>query len=99
EQSDNLPVTYLISAGGQLAQKTATNAMALPGATTLGNPSDNGLVDRFLDPDMGCTPWKVADLADPGQQVAGLSLNELQGRLYQKPPIARIPAGDPMVLN
>jgi len=99
DQSDNLPVTYLISANGLLAQNTAANVQALPGATTLGNPSDNGLLDRFLDPDMGCTPWKVADLADPGQQVPGLALNELQARLYQKPPIARIPAGDPMVLN
>jgi len=99
DQSDNLPVTYLISADGLLAQNTAANVKALPGATPLGNPSDNGLVDRFLDPDMSCTPWKVADLADPGQQVAGLPLNELQARLYQKPPIARIPAGDPMVLN
>jgi hypothetical protein len=99
DQSDNLPVTYLISAGGQLAQKTATNAMALPGATTLGNPSDNGLVDRFLDPDLGCVPWKVADLADPGQQVPGLALNELQARTHRRLPVALIPAGDPMVLD
>ncbi len=97
DQSDNLPVTYLISAGGQLAQKTATNAMALPGATTLGNPSDNGLVDRFLDPDLGCVPWKVADLADPGQQVPGLALNELQARTHRRFPVALIPARDPMV--
>ena len=99
DQSDNLPVTYLISADGLLAQNTAANAQALTGATTLGNPSDNGLLDRFLDPDMSCTPWKVADLADPGQQVPGLALNELQARAYQRFPGALIPAGDPMVLN
>lgn len=99
DQSDNLPVTYLISATGNLAQNTAANAAALPGATTLGNPSDNGLVDRFLDPDLGCTPWKVADLADPGQVVPGLALNELQSRFHKRYPVALIPAGDPMVLD
>jgi hypothetical protein len=99
DQSDNLPVTYLISASGDLAQNTAANALALPGATTLGNPSDNGLVDRFLDPDLGCTPWKVTDLADPGKVVPGLALNELQARAHRRSPVALIPAGDPMVLD
>jgi hypothetical protein len=99
DQSDNLPVTYLISTAGNLAQNTAANAMALPGAATLGNPSDNGLLDRFLDPDLGCTPWKVADLADPGQVVPGLALNELQSRFHKRYPVALIPAADPMVLD
>ena len=99
DQSDNLPVTYLISASGLLAQNTVANNRALVGATLLGNPSDNGLLDRFLDPALDCTPWKVADLADPDQQAAGLALNELQARKHQSIPIARIPAGDPMVLN
>jgi hypothetical protein len=99
DQSDNLPVTYLITASGELAQKTAANVLALSGATTLGNPSDNGLVDRFLDPDLGCTPWKVADLADPGQFVPGLALNELQARAHRRSPVALVPVGDPMVLD
>jgi len=99
DQSDNLPVTYLISASGLLAQNTVANNQALVGATLLGNPSDNGLLDRFLDPALGCSPWKVADLADPGQRAPGLALNELQAREHQRIPIARIPAGDPMALN
>jgi hypothetical protein len=99
DQSDNLPVTYLISQDGLLAQNTAANLRALPGATVLGNPSDNGLLDRFLDPAIGCTPWKVADLADLGAQVPGLAMNELQSRAHQRSPVARIPAGDPMVLD
>jgi hypothetical protein len=99
DQSDNLPVTYLISAGGLMAQNTQTNSAMLSGATVLGNPSDNGLLDRFTDPAIGCTPWKVADLADPGQTLPGLALNELQARAHQRSPVALIPAGDPMVLN
>lgn len=99
DQSDNLPVTYLISESGLLAQNTQANTLALPGATTLGNPSDNGLLDRFMDPAIGCTPWKVSDLTDPGQTAPGLALNELQARAHQRSPMALIPAGDPMVLD
>ncbi len=99
DQSDNLPVTYLLSSTGLIAQNTVANAATLPGATTLGNPSDNGLLDRFLDPAMNCTPWKVSDLADPGQVVPGLALNELQAQVHQHRHVALIPAGDPMVLN
>jgi hypothetical protein len=99
DQSDNLPVTYLISAGGLLAQNTPSNADALTGASVLGNPSDNGLLDRFMDPAIGCTPWKVTDLADTSEQLPGLALNELQARAEQRAPMALIPAGDPMVLD
>ncbi len=99
DQSDNLPVTYLISPGGLLAQNTQANAATLTGATVLGNPSDNGLLDRFMDPALGCTPWKVADLADPGQTVPGLALNELQARAQPRSPVALVPVGDPMTLD
>jgi hypothetical protein len=98
DQSDNLPVTYLITPDGLFAQNTAANVLSLPGARKFGNPSDNGLLDRFVDPALGCTPWKGADLADPGQTLPALPLNELQARwrvFYQ----ALIPAGDPMVLD
>jgi hypothetical protein len=82
-----------------LAQNTQANAASLTGATTLGNPSDNGLLDRFMDPAISCTPWKVSDLADSGQKLPGLALNELQARARQRSPMALIPAGDPMVLD
>jgi hypothetical protein len=98
DQSDNLPVSYLLTSTG-LAQKTQANLAAFPGATTLGNPSDNGLLDKFVAVALGCTPWKASDLADPGQMVPALPLNELQAKAYQQPPVALIPAGDPMVLN
>jgi len=83
---------------GLFAQNTAANAATLVGAKKFGNPSDNGLLNRFVDPALGCTPWKAADLADPGQTVPALPLNELQAR-YRVDFQALIPAGDPMVLD
>ena len=98
DQSDNLPTSYLITSNG-MAQKTQMNMGMFPDATTLGNPSDNRLVDVALDGALGCTPWKAPDLADPGQMVPALPLNELQARAKQASPVALVPAGDPMVLS
>jgi hypothetical protein len=98
DQSDNLPTSYLMTSDG-MAQRTQANLSRYPDAVTLGNPSDNRLVDIALDGALGCTPWKAADLADPGQMVPALPLNELQARARQGFPVALVPAGDPMVLN
>jgi hypothetical protein len=98
DQSDNLPISYLVTDSG-LAQKTQANLAQFPSATSLGNPSDNRLVDVALDGALGCTPWKVADLADPGQMVPALPLNELMARARQASPVALVPLGDPMALN
>ena len=62
DQSDNVPTTYLQTSTGQFAQNTAANRAGLFGATPIGNPSDNRLVDALLDPALGCTPWKAPDL-------------------------------------
>ena len=98
DQSDNLPTSYIMTSDG-MAQKTQANMSRYPDALTLGNASDNRLVDIALDGALGCTPWKAADLADPGQMVPALALNELQARAKQGFPVALVPAGDPMVLT
>jgi hypothetical protein len=99
DQSDNVTAKYLVTKNGKIAQDTQKNVAALKGATVLANPSDNGLVSFFMDPALGCTPLKAPDLADPGQMVPALPLDELQARLTQPAPVALIPTGDPMVLN
>ncbi len=61
------------------------------------NGSDNRLLDTFVDPAVGCTPWAIADLADPGVFLPTQATNELQAAAFQGAPMALIPAGDPMV--
>jgi hypothetical protein len=96
DQSDNLPTLYLITTNGLLAQYSAKNVAALKGAVTLGNPSDNRLMDVFLDGAMSCKPFMAPDLGNPGQMVPAQALNELQARMEQTTPVAFIPGGDPM---
>jgi hypothetical protein len=98
DQSDNVTATYLVDANGQTAQNTAANRAALAGTNPIANGSDNRLLDNFVDPTLGCTPFKIPNLADPGTTEPTQNTNELQAAAQQAAPIALIPAGDPMVL-
>jgi hypothetical protein len=97
DQSDNVATMYLVTSNGRIAQKTKANSAALQGATTILNPGDNSLLDYFVLPAIGCTPWLMPSLDDPGQMVPSQAVNELQAHLLQKTPVARIPSRDPMV--
>jgi hypothetical protein len=96
DQSDNTDTLYLATSSGTTAQNTKANIKALQGATTLVNPGDNALFSYFVAPAIGCTPWLMPSLDDPGQMVPSEAVNELQAHLLQKTPVARVPGGDPM---
>src|SRR6266699_3774294 len=65
DQSDNVTSVYLLNpTTGQTAQDTAANEANMTGKQALGNGSDNALIDRFMDPALGCTPFTAPDLAN-----------------------------------
>jgi hypothetical protein len=102
DQSDNVTTEYLANANGQIAQDTAANTQAQPNSVVLANGSDNGLIDFFVDPATGCTPWKVPNLADNGTPAPALPLDELQAAAFAGQsggPAALVPLNDPMVLD
>lgn len=100
DQSDNVQTQYLANGNGQTAQLTAANMAALRNAATpLGNPSDNALLTRFIDPALGCQSWQAPNLADNNNMVPALPLDELQAAIDQQAPIALVPLTDPMTLN
>lgn len=96
DQSDNLTTRYVALPDGRTAQSTPTTT-ALPGATTLKNASDNGLLVGFLDPALGCHPFTAPDQTS-GAQATSLALNELQAAAFQGAPVATVPPNDPMAL-
>ncbi len=99
DQSDNLPGSYLATADGRIAQFSADNQKALPGATVLNNASDNGLVDHLLDPVLGCTPLTAPDLSAGQAPSPSMALNELQAAADQAAPVALVPLNDPMTVG
>jgi len=99
DQSDNVVTSYLVTANGQTAQVTTANMTALQNTQTQVNGSDNRLLAVAMDGALGCTPWMAPDLANPGHMLPALPLNELQAARLQAPPVARVPANDPMVIT
>ena len=96
DQSDNLDTKYLALADGRTAQFSPTNQAQLSGATVLTNASDNGLLDRFVDPALGCQPFTAPDLSGGNTSTPALALNELQAAADQAAPVALVPPNDPM---
>jgi len=103
DQSDNVTTEYLATSDGQIAQDTAANRNSLAGAATIFNGSDNGLLDLFVDPALGCSPWEARNLADNGAPAPALPLDELQAAVWAgrrgSGPSAIVPLNDPMTLD
>ena len=102
DPSDNVTTEYLLNpATGQTAQDTASNASNIPGSTLLLNGSDNTLLDLFMDPVLGCTPFQAPDLANNGQPTSSQALDELLAEKSRNQPKldALVPENDEMVLN
>jgi hypothetical protein len=99
DQSDNAVASYLFDpATGQAAQATADNQAAMANATVEQNGSDNGLLDKFVDPALGCTPFTAPNPTNPNGSSSSQALNELSARQNQKGTIALLPVNNPQLL-
>jgi hypothetical protein len=100
DQSDNVTSQYLINpATGQTAQNTTANAANLTGDTLLTNGSDNALIDLFMDPTFGCTPFTAPDLGNNNKPATSQALDELLAAKNQPAIAALVPENDEMVLD
>jgi hypothetical protein len=107
DPQDNLQTQYLLDFNGNTAINTPANLNALTNAAkaakqtppiVLVNPGDNPLLSRFINPAIGCANWMIPDLSTNGQSVTA-PIGELLAAFKQAAPIARMPAGNPMVLD
>jgi len=98
DQSDNVQTQYLATPDGRTAQFSAANQGNLQNATVIANPSDNALLTNFINPALGCQSWQAPDLANNGNMVSALALDEIQAAADQQAPIALVPLADPMTM-
>ena len=100
DQSDNVTTVYLLNpTTGQTAQDTAANETNLTGSQKLLNGSDNALIDDFLDPTFGCTPFTAPDLGNNNTPATSQALDELLAARNQPRIAALVPENDEMVLD
>ena len=96
DQSDNVVSTYLLTASGQTAQDSAANVAGLAGAAAINNGSDNALVNKFMDPALGCTPYQFRDMTAASGRSGSQITDELLAAADQAAPVALVPLNDPM---
>jgi len=100
DPSDNVTTEYLLDpTTGQTAQDTTANEGNLTGSTLLLNGSDNTLLDLFMDPVLGCTPFEAPNLANNDQPTSSQALDELLAAKNQPRIAALVPENDEMVLD
>jgi hypothetical protein len=100
DPSDNVTTEYLLNpATGQTAQDTTSNAGNITGSMLLLNGSDNTLLDAFMDPMLGCTPFQAPDLANNDQPTSSQALDELLAEKNEPRIPALVPENDEMVLD
>jgi len=98
DPSDNVTTRYLLNpVTGRTAQDTAANAARMKGDPVLVNGSDNALIDDFLDPAFGCTPFEAPDLGNNGTLTTSQALDELLAAANQPRDAALVPENDEMV--
>ena len=97
---DNVTTEYLLNpVTGQTAQYNTSNVGYLEGARLLISRSNNTVLDQFLDPVLGCTPFQAPDLADNGLPTSSVALDEIAAGAYQPKIAALVPENDKMVRN
>ena len=63
------------------------------------NGSDNTLLDTFMDPVLGCTPFQAPDLANNSQPTSSQALDELLAEKNKPRMQALVPENDEMTLD
>jgi hypothetical protein len=96
--ANDVTTEYLLNPlTGQTAQDTTSNAGNIAGARLLSNRSDNTVLDQFLDPVLGCTPFQAPDLANNDQPTSSSALDEILAGAHQPKIAALVPENDEMV--
>jgi hypothetical protein len=100
DSSDNVTAEYLLNPlTGQTAQETTSNAGNMAGPTLLHSGADNTMLDRFLDPVLGCTPFQAPELDNNDVPASSPALDEILSGAYQPMITALVPESAEIVLN
>jgi hypothetical protein len=96
--ASNVTTEYLLNPlTGQTAQDTTSNAGNVVGTTLLVSRGGDTVLDQFLDPILGCTPFQAPDLANNDQPTTSQALDEILAGAYQPQAAALEPENDAVV--
>jgi hypothetical protein len=96
----SVTTTYLLNPlTGQTAQNNSTSRGYVAGATLLHNNSANAVLDQYVDPILGCTPFEAPDLSNASVPAFSEALDEIAAGAYQPKTAALVPENDKAVTD
>jgi len=100
DPGESVTTTYLLNPlTGQTAQDNETNEGYIPGATLLHGNSANTVLDQYVDPILGCTPFEAPDLSQANVPGFSEALDEIAAGAYQPKAAALVPANDKVAMD
>jgi len=84
---------------GQTAQDNQTYRAYIAGGTLLHGNSANALLDQYVDPLLGCTPFEAPDLSNANVPGSSEALDEIAAGAYQPKTAALVPENDKVVMD
>jgi hypothetical protein len=100
DPGESVTTTYLLNPlTGQTAQNNATNQGYIAGATLLHGNSANAVLDQYVDPILGCTPFEAPDLSHANVPAFSEALDEIAAGAYQPKTAALVPENDKVVMD
>jgi hypothetical protein len=100
DPGESVTSSYLLNPlTGQTAQNSSTYETYIAGATLLHNSSANALLDQYVDPLLGCTPFEAPDLSNANVPAFSEALDEIAAGAYQPKTAALVPENDTVVTD
>jgi hypothetical protein len=100
DPGESVTTTYLLNPlTGQTAQDNATYLGYIAGATLLHGNSANAVLDQYVDPILGCTPFEVPDLSRANVPAFSEALDEIAAEAHPPKTAALLPENDKVVMD
>ena len=96
----SVTTTYLLNPlTGQTAQDNATYRAYVDGATLVHGSSANAVLDQYIDPLLGCTPFLAPDLSKASAPGSSEALDEIAAAAHPPKAAALVPENAKAVLD
>jgi hypothetical protein len=95
DPGESVTTTYLLNPlTGQTAQDNSTYRGYIAGSTLLHGSSANALLDQYVDPILGCTPFEAPDLSNASVPTFSEALDEIAAGAHPPKTAAPVPVND-----
>jgi hypothetical protein len=100
DPGESVTTTYLLNPlTGQTAQDDKTSQSYIAGATLLHGNSANAVLNEYVDPILGCTPFEAPDLSNANVPASSEALDEIAADAHQPKTAALVPENDKVVMD